>query len=316
MRDKLKRFAKHYLYPFYLVFDWSRNEYAYRFPKRQIERMFYKRFGRAINWKEPKDLNEKIQWLKFHEDQLYWAKLADKYRVREYVKERGLSEILVPLYGVWNKTQDVLDAWDSLPDEFILKCNTGCGLILIVSKENGGKNAINKDELRKQLDKWFKVKRYNMINAELHYQYIENCVVAEMLLKDTGIKAFSRSLIDYKIWCFDGKPFGCFVAYDREIGTEHHYFDFYDLSWNEHPEYMKDKSVKHKLVKPKNFDKMIQMAAILSEGHPQVRVDFYNIDGKIFFGEMTMTSQGGFMNYFTQEALDIMGSMIDLNIDR
>ena len=128
-----------------------KNDYIQKHPVEVVENTYYERLGRHINWDNPQDLNEKINWLKFHADPYEWARLADKFRVREYVKSRGLGDILVPLYGKWNTVQGVLDAWDSLPDEFVLKSNNGCKNYLIVSNETGGKAAVNNDDLKNPL---------------------------------------------------------------------------------------------------------------------------------------------------------------------
>ena len=270
--------------------------------------------GKKIDWKNPKDLNEKINWLKFHENPKDWANLADKYLVRKYVQERNLGDILVPLYGKWNRTADMLADLDKLPDEFVLKCNNGAGLIHIVSNENGGKKALNLKELSQELSKWLSMSDFGFQEGEPHYTLIQNCIIAEKLLKDVSVKSYSQSMVDYKIWCFDGKPFGCLVVYDRSFDTHGYMLDFYDLEWNQRTDYMTDLSPRHKIPKPKNWDKMLEAAEKLSKGHPEVRVDFYNIDGQIYFGEMTFTSYGGYMTYFTQQALEEMGKLVTLDL--
>ena len=279
------------------------------------EKTFHDWLGYSINWDAPRDLNEKINWLKFHVDPYEWARLADKYEVREYIRERGLEDILIPIYGKWNSREEVLDAWDSLPDEFVLKSNNGCGNLMIVSEKSGGKEAVNKEELRKTLNKWLDEKEFGLLQAELHYQLIENCIFAEKLLKDESVETFSCSMVDYKIWCLDGKPYGCLVVYDRHIGG-HYILDWYDLEWNQHSEMMTDQNIKRvPIPKPKNWERMLEYAAILSNGHPQVRVDFYNINGKIYFGELTFTSACGYMCYFRPELLLKMGDEVTLDLN-
>lgn len=256
-----------------------------------------------MDLKHPKDLNEKINYLKFHADMHVWAKLADKYAVREYVKEKGLANILVPLYGKWDNTDHLLHDWNNLPQKFVLKTNNSCGTILVIKD----KNSANLPALKEKLDSWLNKKDIGIDTVELHYALIKPCIIAEGLLEDPSVTSFSRSLIDYKIWCFDGKPFCCFVGYDREIGGAHHIFDMYDLDWNERTELMRDKTPRHLIPRPKNWERMKEIAAALSAGHPQMRVDLYNIDGKIYFGELTMTAQGGYIDYYTDECLLEMG---------
>ena len=319
MTDKQKAILKKVGFPAYWIYKKVRKKARYKHKKKHpmetADRIFYRRFGRHIDWDNPRDLNEKINWLKFHADPYEWARLADKYRVREYVKERGLEEILVPLYGKWDSTRAVLKAWDSLPEEFVLKSNNGYGSrnILVVSSETGGKDAVDRKLLKKTLKQWLDQKECGLAGAELHYQFIENCIIAEKLLKDDLIADYSRSLIDYKIWCLDGKPYGCLVIYDRHVGG-HYVEDWYDLEWNHHTEYVKDQSPRHPIPKPKNWERMLEVASILSKGHPQVRVDLYNIDGKVYFGEMTFTSYGGYENY-NPTLLQAMGDQVKLDLN-
>ena len=264
--------------------------------------------GKSLNLSDPKDLNEKINYLKFHADMNVWASLADKYAVREYVKGKGLEDILVPLYGKWDTSDGLLRDWDALPQKFILKTNNGCGTVLPIKDKSG----VDLDGLKKRLDKWLTKKDIGIGTVELHYNLIKPCIIAEELLEDPSVKSFSRSLVDYKIWCFEGKTFCCMAAYDREIGGSHHIFDLYDLNWNEHTELMSDKTPRHLIPRPKNWGRMKEIAGILSAGHPQMRVDLYDIDGKIYFGELTMTSQGGYMDYFTDGFLLEMGSQFEV----
>ena len=156
---------------------------------------------------------------------------------------------------------------------------------------------------------------YGQDSGELHYQFIQNCIIAEQLLKDESVSSYSKSLIDYKIWCFNGIPYGCLVVFDREIGEKQHSMDFYDLDWNERTDLMSNKEKRHPIPKPENWDNMLEIARILSEGHPQMRVDLYNIGGKIYFGELTMTSAGGYMDFFDRKLLVDMGNHIKLDLD-
>lgn len=313
MKQTYKNAIKTLGKPAYMIYKRIELWYAKKHPMKLADKIFFKQFGKHIDWNNPRDLNEKIQWLKFHEDQYKWAKLADKYDVREYVKTRGLDDILIPVFGKWDTAAALLEDWDDLPDEFVLKCNTGAGLILIVSEENGGKKKYEKRYITNLANKWLRVKHYNLTNAELHYQLINNCIFAEKVIKAADSSGVSSSLIDYKIWCFNGKPYGCFVAFNRSIKKKEYSYSFYDLNWVNHPELMKGTPSNVQLEKPKNWERMIEIASILSAGHPQVRVDLYNIDGKIYFGEMTMTAQGGFLRHYSQQLLEDMGNHIELD---
>ena len=260
-------------------------------------------FGRDVDWQNPKDLIEKIYWLQFNTDTILWTKCADKYRVRKYVEERGCKEILNELYGKWDNPKDI--EWDKLPDSFVLKTNNGCGQIIIVKD----KRKLNIPETTKILVKWMK-KGYGYEGAQLHYIRIKPCIIAEKLFINKSEPG--KSLIDYKIWCFHGVPECFLVVFNR---TKNGYLlSSYDLEWNNISDFAFNKSSSHysgiDAPKPESLQKMIEVARILAEGFPQVRVDFYDIDGEPVFGEMTFTAGYG---SFSEEYYKYLGSKIDLS---
>lgn len=277
------------------------------YPVTLIKIRYFARFGRFANLKNPKDINEKILYLKLLTDTSMWTKLSDKYEVRDYVKECGLGQYLVKLYGMWTDVNDI--DFDSLPSSFIFKANNGDGKgsNLIVNN----KDDWDKEKLKKILDKWLKRKNVGALAAEPQYENIRPCIIAEELLP---LEESSKSLIDYKIWCFNGKPYYIWTCSDRDNkGTD---VMTYDLDWNAHPEYsiFDSRYRKGKVMdKPKNLEYMLEVAEKLSKPFPEVRVDLYNIDGKIYFGELTFTSLGGMMNFYTPEFLKEMGDKVDIN---
>lgn len=281
-------------------------------PKTSCRILYRHILHKKLNLNHPHDLNEKIQWLKFHVDLDVWARLADKYVVREYVKEKGLENILIPLLGKYNSSSDLLADWGKLPKQFVIKTNNGCGTVKIVHD----KNTINLAELKKTLDSWLAMKHIGLGTIEFHYLRIKPClIIEEMLEEDNSMSDYSCSMIDYKIWCFNGKPYCCVAIYNRRKATDY-VFDMYDLSWKCMREMiLGSESMRYNgyLPEPKNWNKMLEIASILCEGHPEVRCDLYNVNGKIYFGEMTMTARGGYQNHYTQEMLDKMGSQISLN---
>lgn len=301
------RFRQNYYY----------NEWLHS-PMSLADKLFYKKFKRHIDWNNPKDLNEKINWLKFHYDQRVWGRLADKYRVREYVEECGLEDILVPLYGKYDDAHDVLNAWEQLPDEFVIKSNNGCSHVFIVSNDSEvgcKKNEVNKKKLERILSKWLDDKKDGVSNVEMHYQFVKNCIIVEKLLKDESIRELSHSPIDYKIHCAGGKPYMCYISYGRNPITHKRIVDMYDTEWNRRSDLIRNGSVGQPLSKPENWDKMLDYACILGKNHPQLRIDFYNINGKIYFGEMTFTSAGGFDTEFTKEFYDDIGELVDIDLN-
>lgn len=276
-------------------------------PVTLIKIRYFARFRKRVNLKEPTDLNEKILYLKLFSDTSLWTKYADKYKVRDYVKQCGLEEYLVKLYGVWYSSKDF--KLNELPQSFILKANNGDGKSsnLIVKD----KNEFNEAQLRKTINSWLKQKNIGALGAEPQYKDMTPCVIAEELLP---IDNEAKSILDYKIWCFNGKPYYIWVCSDRDKnGTN---VMTYDLDWNPHPEFsiFDNRYRKGEIIpKPKNLDKMLEIAKILSKPFPQVRLDLYNINGNIYFGETTFTSLGDMMDFYTPEFLLEMGNKVDLN---
>lgn len=262
-----------------------------------------------MDWDNPQDLNAKIQWLKFYGDQDLWILCADKYRVRSYIEEKGFGNMLVDLYGVWNNVEDI--DWESLPNKFVMKMNNDSGGIYICKDK-----ASFDIETTKQLLNYKLHSTYSDLFVEPHYCKIKPCIIAEQLLDSDNQDMNSASLIDYKVWCFDGEPLYIIVYYDRTEG--HAKFSAYDTKWNYSPNICAPNKVfgvpKDVVPKPSCLDEMLHAASILSKGHPQVRVDFYVVGGKCYFGEMTFTSCGGYMGYFTEEALLEMGAKTNLKL--
>ncbi len=241
-------------------------------------------------------------------DTTQWTELADKYQVRKYVSDCGLADKLVELYGVWNNANDI--DFCSLPTQFVLKTNHGSGEIKIIKNSS----CIDKEQIISYFNKAIK-QPYGAIEAGKHYLRINLCIIAEqLLLNDVESQKYSSSIIDYKCWCFNGKVHYIWVCCNRDShGTD---VLLYDKDWNVHPEYsiFTEHYRKGEVVpRPTNLSEMIKVAEKLAHPFPCVRVDLYNIGGKIYFGEMTFTSLGGLMNFYTDEFLNIAGSLIDLN---
>lgn len=279
-------------------------------PKTMVQLRYYAVFHRFANLKKPKDLNEKILYIKLFTDTSLWPDLVDKYKVREYIESKGLSDTLVGLYGAWRSSADFAKDFDSLPDSFILKANNGEGKGTNLVIKNKTKTGV--EQLSKTVDKWLSRKNIGALVAEPQYESIEPCVIAEELLP---LESGHSSLTDYKIWCFEGKPYFVWVCNDRnEDGNSAHVMT-YDTDWNAHPEYSvftSDYLQGTPMPRPQNLDRMLDVATKLSEGFPEVRADLYNIEGKVYFGELTFTSQGGINSFYTQEFLNLAGSLFDV----
>ena len=287
---------------------WVAEWFGKHYPVQLVQIRYFVRFHRRLNLDAPQTLNEKILYLSLRTDTSLWTKCADKYEVREYVKEKGLENILVKLYGVWENPNDI--DLNLLPNQFILKSTHGSGDAIIISDKNTANWTQIKSEFTRNLKKG-----YGALEGGIHYMRIKPRMIAEELLhNDLESQNYSSSLIDYKIWCFNGKAHYILTCSNRtkkrlDLMT-------YDVDWVAHPDYTvlnREFGVGEQMPKPYNFDRMIYIAEKLAENFPVIRVDLYNIAGKIYFGELTFTSQGGMMNYHTEEFQRHAGDLIDLN---
>ena len=268
------------------------------FRETMIDRDWMEWKGYKVDWDNPRDINEKIQWLMCRSDTSRWSVLSDKLRVRDFVREKGFGDLLVPILGVWEKAEAI--DFDSLPDKFVLKCNHDSGSFKFVDKTQG----FDPDALRAHFAKCLK-RKYGYNLGELHYNSIPPRVLAEPMLESEA------SIVDYKVRCFGGKPYTITTCSDRTETTT--CLDVFDTDWHAHPEYL---VITHgfidgqgRLPKPVNFDRMLEVSTVLSQGFPEVRVDFYEIDGKLLFGEMTFSSAGGRTAYLTDEHLKELGNL-------
>lgn len=268
---------------------------------------YYQMLHRWPDLKHPKDLNEKINWLKFNGDTSMWPMLADKYAVRSYVRDKGFGDTLTKLLGKWERPEDI--DWENLPESFVLKLNNGSGDV-VVCKD---KSKLDIPATVAHFSKVMKI-RCGFETSELHYTKIKPLVIAEELLDSSTQPAGSSSLVDYKFWCFDGEPYSVWACYGRTPSEV--YVNLYDLEWNVHPEVSvftgHYKDGKGAIPRPESLPRMLEIASALSKGHPQMRVDLYEVDGKVYFGELTLTSAGGYMKYFTQDYLIEMGNKVKL----
>lgn len=279
--------------------------WAVLLPASYAKYVYKKATGRKLNLKDPKDYNEKVQWLKVYSDTSLWTDLADKYKVREYIEKCGLKEILVDFYGVWERAEDI--DFNNLPDKFVLKTNHGHGKNLFVSN----KDQLNIKETRKKFNIWVKEK-YGLVSFEPHNWNIPRRIIAEEYLEDESTNKISSSIVDYKFQCINGEPEYITIMFDRpDIKA-----CAFDMDWNSLRDHAagnlaNDYSglLPHK---PKRLDEMIKVCRILSKPFAQVRVDLYEVDGKVYFGELTFTPGGG-LGYFTPEYFLKVGEKMDLS---
>ena len=269
-----------------------------------IALQYKKIMGYFPNLKKPTTFNEKLQWLKLNDRNDLYTNLADKYAVREYVKSILGEDHLVPLYGVWDKAEDI--DWDCLPEKFVLKCTHDGGSV-IVCRDKGN---LDKLDATEKLDKALKRNAYSY-GREWPYKNICPRIIAEKYL-DNGDEI---GLIDYKFYCFGGEPRYLYIS----KGLEDHAtanITFYDLEGNRAPFQRIDyPQAENDYMLPWNFNVMIEYARKIAKqiNNSFVRVDFYNIgEGKIYFSEITFTPCSGYMKMSPEEWDRKLGKLIVL----
>lgn len=273
-------------------------------PKLLARINFRKSVGWDLDFDNVRDINEKVQWLKFYSDTTEWEVWADKYRVRDYVAKCGLSSILVDLYAVFDNSKEF--SIDSLPQSFIIKANNGCGGNFVVKD----KSRLDMLELRSVLNEWSK-ERFGVLTAEPHYLKIPFKIIVEELLENEF--SFSNSMVDFKVYCFNGEPEYICVCYDRDCITKKSKMSLFDKDWVCCNKYLINRSgAIDDIERPKSLDKMKEACRKLSKGIPMVRIDFYEYKGNPYFGEMTMTNAGGYDTDYTLEFRRLLGDLIIL----
>ena len=273
-------------------------------PKFATELAYFFKFKKKLNLKKPSDFNEKIQWLKLYYQTPTILKAADKVEVQNILREKGLENYLIPTLGVYDFPEEI--EWEKLPQKFVIKTNNASGTNIVVT---------NKDDLdiqraQEQLKIWLKT-NFSHYALEPQYGEIKPKILIEQFIESNEI------LYDYRFFCFNGKPEFLYVSIDGTI-DESGYSDkkikkgFFDFDFKRLYFMKEETEAFNFLNKPKNFDEMIRIAQVLAKEFPFVRVDLYNIDGNIRFGEMTFTPSSGFASYYTDEALLELGKKIKL----
>ena len=276
------------------VFNWL--------PDTAYLKILYKgRFDKKLDLNNPKTFNEKLQWLKLHDRQAAYPTMVDKYEAKIYVAEKIGSEYIVPTIGVWDKFEDI--DFSSFPDKFVLKCTHDSGGIVICKD----KSKLNIEEARKKINKSLR-QNYYWSGREWPYKEVKQRIIAEKYLEIDA----DNDVIDYKVHCFNGVPEMILVCKDRFAKTGMTE-DFYDVKWN----HLQISRLKHGnsqtlISKPLMLDLMLNFAAQLSKDIPFSRIDFYEVNEKLFFGEITFFPASGFER-FNPDTVDLqLGDRIHL----
>lgn len=257
------------------LFDWL--------PDKTYLKLYYRsQIGKKLDLENPKTYNEKLQWLKLHDRQPIYTTMVDKYAAKEYVAQRIGQEHIVPNYGVWDSFDEI--DFDALPEKFVLKTTHDCGGIVICRD----KKTLDLAAARKKMEKALKT-GYFYRNREWPYKNVKRRIIAEAYLEDSQ----TDDLRDYKFFCFDGEVRALFVASQRQTVGEETKFDFFDENYQHLPFTNGHPNAAVMPEKPEQFETMKALAQTLSAGFPHMRVDFYQVNGQVYFGELTLYHWSG-----------------------
>lgn len=280
------------------LLDWMDDE-------RYLKLAFKVKMGYPLDLDKPRTFNQKLQWLKLYDRKPLYTQLVDKYAVRQYIAEKIGEEYLIPLVGgPWNSA-DAID-FDALPEQFVLKCNHDSGG-LVVCRD---KNRLNQEAAKEKLNRHLQVNYYTS-SREWPYKDVKPCVFAEQYMEDERQK---RGLIDYKFFCFHGQARFMYVSQGLEDHATAH-ISFYDLEGKDLPFKRTDFAAFDRLpYKPEGLGKMIELANVLAQAvaSPFLRVDLYEIGGKIYFSELTFTPCSGMLPFAPPEWDEKIGSWLKL----
>lgn len=265
-----------------------------------LKQMYRIHMGQELNLENPSTYTEKLQWLKLYDHRPEYTQMVDKYAVKEYIAEIIGEEYVIPLLGVWDRAEDI--DFDRLPQQFVLKTTHDSGG-LVVCKD---KDQLNIPAAKRKLGHFLKRNYYDH-NREWPYKNVPHRIIAEHYMEDSQ----QGELRDYKFFTFGGVPKVLYIAQGRGTGGET-VADFFDMEFNHLPFTIDHDMAPVPPEKPVNFELMKELAAKLSAGTPQLRVDFYEVDGKVYFGEMTFFHCSGMESFHPEQWDQIFGDWVVL----
>lgn len=269
-----------------------------------LKELYKTKTGNQLDLDQPKRFTEKIQWRKIYDQDQAYTSLSDKLAVRGWVEKKIGKEYLIPMLGYWKHFDDV--GFDFFPNQFVLKTNNASQTNIVIKDKT--EFLKHKRNAKRKMEYWLETPYAFLEGLEFQYLYIDPLIIAEKYIAPDNGKA---ELVDYKFYCFNGKPILCQVIGDR---TTSETIDFYDMKWNyvelRIPPYPNSKfGVK----RPMNFELMKTLSSKLSAGFQYVRVDLYESNGKVYFGEMTFTPASGIMKFDPDDWDYILGDLWDIN---
>lgn len=259
--------------------------------------------GYPLNLENPKTFNEKLQWLKLHDRKPLYTQIADKYAVRQYISEKIGEEYLIPLVGgPWNSAEEI--DFYALPEQFVLKCNHDRGGI-VFCRDRG---SFDYEKAKAYLNKRLKRNHWRLCR-EWPYKNIKPCIIAEKYMEDSS----NVNLNVYKFLCFDGEP--KIIQTIQNDKTAYESIDYFDLDWNLLELRQNYPNSEHPLKKPELLEDMVAISRMLCEGFPFIRSDLYEINGRVYFSELTFYSDNGTAAFDPPAWDEILGSWITLPRD-
>lgn len=307
---KHRRIQKLLRNPFIIVFSLTRcGMFRWMDDSSYLKMMYWCVFHKKMDLDNPKTYNEKLQWLKIHDHNPQYPRMVDKYEAKHYVGETLGYEIIIPTLGVWDRFEEI--DFSTLPNQFVLKCTHDSGG-LVICKD---KATFNYEEAKRKINKCL---RYNFYwqGREWAYKELIPRIIAEKYMESDD--ASDNSLTDYKVMCFNGVPKLIEVHQGRY--TDHQTQDFYDISWHKtgitQGKNESYGSSNRDLPVPITLEQMLDFSKILSKGIAHVRVDWYSVNGRLYFGELTFFDGSGFVPYDNPDDDLMLGDWIDLNIVR
>ena len=281
----------------------SRGFYKHMTDEKFLKMAFRKTLGRELDLENPKTLNEKLQWLKLYDRKPEYTELVDKYEVKKYISDQIGEEYVIPTLGLWENFDDI--DFNMLPEQFVLKCTHDSGGVVICTD----KEKLDIRKAKKKINRGLSSNYFDG-GREWPYKNVKPRIIAEPYLEN----ADGSQINDYKIQCFHGQVDNIMVCVDRysDTGVKYHYFD---CEWNYIPycPYQGITADNVNVRRPEKLNEMIKIAEKLSTDFLQLRVDLYEIDGKVYFGELTFYTNSGFDRTITKEADRIMGEKLLLN---
>ncbi len=265
-----------------------------------VKRMYQIHMGKPLNLENPELYTEKLQWLKLYDHRPEYTVMVDKYAAKDYVASKIGSQYVIPLLGVWERVEDI--DFDALPDSFVLKTTHDSGGIVVCKDKSSLDISAAKRKLRH-----FLKRDYYSCNREWPYKNVKHRIIAETYMEDK----LQGELRDYKFFTFGGEPKVLYIAQGRGA-DEPTVADFFDMDFQHLPFTIDHEMAPIPPEKPQNFELMKELAAKLGEGTPQLRVDFYEVDGKVYFGELTFFHCSGMEQFHPAEWNRIFGDWLTL----